>query len=111
METKPIVEFSDFEKLDIRIGAVLSAERIPNSDKLLKLEVDFGLEKRQILTGMAEFYSPEHFVNKQFPFLLNIPVRKIRGLESQGMLLSPDVNGVPTLFALEKPVPNGSSLM
>ena len=86
---KTTIKYDDFSKLDIRVGLVTNCENVPKSDKLLKLEIDFGeLGTRQILTGMAAWYKPEDFINKQFVFLINLEPRKMMGFESQGMLLS-----------------------
>lgn len=79
--------FEDFEKMDIRTATVLEAERVPKTDKLLKLTIDTGIDKRVIVSGIAEFYSPEDMVGKQICVLANLAPRKIRGIESQGMIL------------------------
>ena len=100
----------DFHNLDIRIGKVLTAERVRGTDKLIRLEIDFGTEQRQVLTGMAEFFEPSHFVGKEIPVLLNITPKTLKGLESQGMILAADVNGTPTLLHPEKEVPPGTPI-
>lgn len=82
------INIEDFKKLDIRIGTIVLAEKIENADKLLKLEVDFGEFKRQIVSGISQWYQPEELVGKQCPFILNIEPRKFKGVESQGMLLA-----------------------
>ncbi len=79
--------FEDFEKMDIRTATVLEAERVPKTDKLLKLTIDTGIDKRTIVSGIAEFYSPEEMVGKQICILANLAPRKIRGIESKGMIL------------------------
>lgn len=79
--------FEDFQKLRIRIGLIVEAERVEGADKLLKLKVDFGSEQKQIVSGIAEFYKPEQLIGKQFPFVTNLEPRTIRGVESQGMIL------------------------
>lgn len=81
------VTFDDFSKLDIRLGTILEAERVPKADKLLKLVVDTGIDKRTIVSGIAEHYSPEEIIGKTVSVLLNLEPRKIRGVESQGMIL------------------------
>src|SRR3989344_6796458 len=89
------INFEDFKKLEIRIGKILSATPIERSDKLLKLEVDFGLSgtgeplRRQILAGIATFYAPEELIGKECPFVYNLAPRALMGLESQGMILCP----------------------
>ena len=84
---KSNVTFDDFSKLDIRLGTILEAERVPKADKLLKLVVDTGIDKRTIVSGIAEHYSPEEIIGKTVSVLLNLEPRKIRGVESQGMIL------------------------
>ncbi|MGM9786663.1 MAG: methionine--tRNA ligase [Candidatus Cryptobacteroides sp.] len=79
--------FEDFEKMDIRTATVLEAERVPKTDKLLKLTIDTGIDKRVIVSGIAEQYSPEDMVGKQICILANLAPRKIRGIESKGMIL------------------------
>ena len=113
--------FDEFSKIQIKIGKVISAERIENSNKLLKLEVDFGStsqvlpdgkiwevkEKRQILAGIAKFYEPEVLVGKLCPFVFNLETKKMGELESQGMILCADDNG-PVLLHPEKQINPGS---
>ena len=79
--------FDDFGKMDIRTATVLEAERVPKTDKLLKLTIDTGIDKRVIVSGIAEQYSPEEMVVKQICILANLAPRKIRGIESKGMIL------------------------
>ncbi len=104
------VSFSEFKKLDIRIGEIVSAERIPGSRKLLKLKVNLGSEERQLVAGLAEHYTPEELVGKQIVVLTNLQPRKFMGVESQGMLLAAVVGeeGKPVLLTPEKKVPPGS---
>ncbi|MCR4995066.1 MAG: methionine--tRNA ligase, partial [Bacteroidales bacterium] len=85
---KKEVTFEDFEKLDIRVGTILSCEKVRKSNKLLKFEIADGLENRTILSGIAQHYAPEDLVGKQVCFIANFPTRKMMGLESQGMILS-----------------------
>lgn len=103
-----MITFADFKKLEIRIGKVLSAERVVGTDKLLKLEIGLGTEKRQLVAGMAEFFAPTHFVGKDVPVLVNLEPRKLRGIESQGMVLTVEANGKPVLLLPEEEVPPGS---
>jgi methionyl-tRNA synthetase len=86
-ELKPHIHYEDFEKLDLRVGKVVEAEKVPKADKLLKLTVDLGFEKRTILSGIAEYYQPEELLGKLVTVVANLAPRKIRGIESQGMLL------------------------
>jgi methionyl-tRNA synthetase len=84
---KADIIYDDFDKIDLRVGKVLTAERVPKADKLLKLTVDLGFEQRTILSGIAEYYQPEELVGKLVTVVANLAPRKIRGIESQGMLL------------------------
>ncbi len=85
---KADISFDDFEKLDIRVGTVLECERVPKADKLLRFLIADGLENRTIVSGIAKHYSPEELIGKQVCFIANLPPRKLRGIESQGMILS-----------------------
>ena len=85
---KADIAFEDFEKLDIRVGTVLECERVPKADKLLRFVIADGLENRTIVSGIAKHYKPEDLVGKQVCFIANLPPRKLRGIESQGMILS-----------------------
>jgi methionyl-tRNA synthetase len=86
-EQKEEIAFDDFIKMDMRIGRILEAERVPKSKKLLKLLVDTGLDRRTIVSGIAQYYSPEEALGQQVTVLLNLAPRKIMGIESQGMIL------------------------
>jgi methionine--tRNA ligase beta chain len=105
-----IITYEDFMKLDIRIGKILSAERVEGTDKLLKLEMEVGDEKRDLVAGIAASYSPEDIIGKLVPVLLNLQPRKIRGIESQGMILAADNEGEPVILNPDKGVPSGSSV-
>ncbi len=84
---KPETTFDDFSKMDIRIGTILEAERVPKTDKLLKLLIDTGIDKRTVVSGIAAFYKPEDIIGQQVSLLANLAPRKIKGIESQGMIL------------------------
>jgi len=104
------VEFEDLQKLEIRAGTVLSCENIENSDKLLKLKVDFGSgDIKTIFTGMAKWYKPEDLTGIQTIFLTNIKPRKMMGEESQGMILAFDVpnDGKPVFLVSKDTAENG----
>jgi len=103
-----MITFDDFKKLEIRIGRILSAEKVEGTDKLLKLEIDFGTEKRQIVAGIAETYQPEQIIDKKVPVLMNLEPRTIRGVSSQGMILAADNGGKPVLMHPDGDVPAGS---
>lgn len=112
------ISIEDFSKLDIRIGKIISAEKIEGTDKLLRLEVDFGPAKqdslerevRQIVSGIAQVYAPESLIGKQCPFIVNLERRVIRGLESQGMILAVMFEEKPVLLHPEKDVREGSKI-
>lgn len=84
-----MISFDDFKKLDIKVGEVMEAERVPDTDKLIRLMVDVGEEEnRQIVSGIAEYTEPDALVGRKFPFIVNLEPRTIRGLESNGMILA-----------------------
>jgi methionyl-tRNA synthetase len=84
---KPTITFDDFSKLDLRVGTIVEAQKVKKADKLLQLFVDIGLEKRTILSGIAQHFSPEDLIGKQAVVVTNLAPRKMRGVESNGMLL------------------------
>ena len=84
----PTVTFDDFQKLDIRVGKVLECEKVKKADKLLKFTIDDGMKGRTIVSGIAKFYNPEDLIGKEVCFIANFPPRKLKGVESQGMILS-----------------------
>ncbi len=117
LETKTVpalreqIQYDDFAKMDIRIGTITEAERVPKSDKLLKLKVDDGLGTRQILSGIAKHFSPEEIIGKQVTFLANLAPRKMMGQESQGMILmAEDRDGKLALLQPDQPVWNGGTV-
>lgn len=82
------ISFDDFKKLDLRVAQILEAERVENSEKLIKLQIDLGDEKRQIVAGIGKFYSPGDLINKKIIVVANLEPRTLMGLESNGMLLA-----------------------
>jgi methionyl-tRNA synthetase len=88
LDTKPMINFKDFEKIDLRVGKILKVENHPNADKLYKMQVDFGAEKRQVLAGIRQWYKPADLVGKSAVFIVNLEPRKIRGEDSQAMILA-----------------------
>ncbi len=107
------IDITDFAKTDLRVGEVLTAERIPKADKLLLITVDLGEEKpRQILAGIAQYYEPEKLVGCKIIVVANLKPRKLRGYESQGMLLAASVGeeGKPVIATFAEDVPNGARL-
>ncbi len=85
---KSEILYADFEKLDFRIGTITAAEKVEKADKLLKLQVDLGFKQRTIVSGIAQHFTPESLVNKQVIVVANLAPRKMRGIESQGMILT-----------------------
>jgi len=110
-EIRQTIEFSDFEKLDIRVGTVLECQKVPKADKLLQFLIDDGLDKRTIVSGIAKHYSPEELVGKQVCFVANLAPRKLKGIESQGMILSAEnVDGSLAVISPSKEVKPGSEV-
>jgi methionyl-tRNA synthetase len=105
------ITIDDFTKVELRVAQILVAERIPKADKLLRLEVDLGYEKRQILAGIAQFYEPEKLIGRKIVIVANLAPRKMRGLESNGMLLAASLpDGAPVLAGFLEDVPLGARL-
>jgi methionyl-tRNA synthetase len=103
--------FDDFTKLDLRTGTILEAERVPKTDKLLKLLVDIGTEQRTIVSGIAGSYAPEDIIGKQAVILANLQPRKIKGIESKGMILMAEgADGKLRFVSPDRPVENGSGV-
>jgi len=109
---KDTITFEDFIKLDIRIGEVIEAKNLADSNKLIELTVDFGDEigKRTILAGMQKWYTPEDFIHKKFIFLVNLAPKKMAGSESQGMLMAADTGDEPKLIEAPTDLPIGSTI-
>jgi len=108
---QPNIEFDDFTKLDIRVGTVLECTKVPKADKLLQFKIDDGLETRTIVSGIAQHYKPEELVGKQVCFIANLAPRKLKGIESQGMILSAENNdGSLAIITPEKLVKPGSEV-
>ncbi len=104
------VTFDEFKRMDFRVGEVIKAERVEGTDKLLKLEVDIGTEKRTMVAGVADVYSPEELVGKKFVVIVNLKPAVIRGIESQGMLLAAEVEGKATMPFFDKDVLTGAKV-
>lgn len=108
---KEEVTFEDFGAMDIRTATVLAAERVPKTDKLLKLTIDTGIDRRTIVSGIAEFYTPEQMLGKQICILANLKPRKIRGIESKGMILmAKQGDGTMRFITPEEVVANGAQV-
>lgn len=104
-----MISFDDFKKLDIRIGTILEAKPVPDTDKLLKLKVDLGDEQRELVAGIADTYKPEDLKGKQIPILINLEPKTIKGIESKGMILAVDDNKAVLLHP-DKQVINGAKI-
>jgi methionyl-tRNA synthetase len=105
------INIDDFAKVELRVAQILVAERIPKADKLLRLEVDLGYEKRQILAGIAQYYEPEKLIGRKIVIVANLAPRKMRGLMSNGMLLAASLEGgAPVLAGFLEEVPLGARL-
>jgi methionyl-tRNA synthetase len=110
-EERTHITIDDFAKVDLRVAQILVAERVPKADKLLRLEVDLGFEKRQILAGIARYYDPEKLIGRKIVIVANLAPRKMRGLESNGMLLAASLeDGAPVLAGFLEEVPLGARL-
>lgn len=91
-QSKPEISYEDFAKLDIRTGTILEAEKVPKTKKLLKLKIDTGIDKRTVVSGIAEYFIPEEIIGKQICLLINLAPRNIKGIESHGMILTAQDN-------------------
>ena len=108
----PTIAIEDFVKLDLRVGTVVEAERVKKTDKLLRLMVDLGFEKRQVVAGIAEVYEPEKLIGRQVVVVANLKARKLRGLESNGMIVAASVgpDDRPVLVGFHEEVSDGARL-
>ncbi len=107
---KDEIQFDDFMKMDVRVGEIIGAEKHPNADKLLVLNVDTGIDKRTIISGIAEHFTPADIIGKKVSVLLNLAPRKIRGIESQGMILMAETEGELSFISPEKDVIAGAEI-
>jgi len=105
-----MISFEEFQKIELRVAKIIKAERIEGSEKLLKLEVDLGKEKRHLVAGIAKIYSPEDLLSKEIVIVANLEPKKLMGIESQGMLLAANFAGEPVLLVPEKEVPPGTAI-
>jgi len=102
-----MISFDEFQKMDLRIGKIKTAERIEGSDRLIKLRVDVGNELRHIVAGISESYNVADLINKNIVVLMNLEPKILKGVKSDGMLLAADVDGSPVLLTTERDVPSG----
>ena len=108
---KKDIDFEDFMKLDIRVGEIIECSQLENSDKLFKLKVDFGDFKRQILSGIRDFYKTKDLLGQQAVFIINIPPRKIRGEMSEGMILCSDDKKSVIFLTPKNKISNGAKVL
>ncbi len=112
-EQKPIIQFDEFLKLDLRVAKIVEASDHPNADKLIVMQIDLGDERRQIIAGLKDWYKAEDLVGKDVVVVTNLAPRKMRGLESNGMLLAATVGEMPDpadviVLTTDRPAPPGS---
>ena len=108
---KAEISFEEFDRMDIRVGTILSAEKMPKTKKLMRLTVDTGIDRREIVSGIAEYFTPEELVGRQVMVLVNLAPRELKGVLSRGMLLmTEDAEGKLILISPATPVPNGTQV-
>lgn len=108
---KPSISYDDFSKMDLRVGKILAAEKVEKADKLLKLQVDLGYEKRTVVSGIAAFFKPEEIIGKKISLVANLAPKKIKGIESHGMILmAEDADGKLAFVSTGEDVPAGSTI-
>jgi methionyl-tRNA synthetase len=108
---KSMIQYEDFSKLDLRIGTITAAEKVEKADKLLKLEIDLGFEKRTVVSGIALHFKPEEIIGKQVTVVANLAPRKMRGIESNGMILmAEDEGGKLKFINPDEDTTNGSTV-
>jgi len=108
---KEEITFEDFMKVDIRTGTILEAEIVPKTKKLIKLKIDTGIDQRTVVSGIAEYYKPEDILGKKVSILVNLAPRKLRGIESQGMILmAEDADGRLCFVSPTEDVADGSEV-
>ena len=109
LETKPLITIDDFKKVDLRVAKVVHCQNVPKSEKLLRLQVEVGTEKRQIVAGIAQHYKPEELIGKSIVVVFNLQPAKLMGQESQGMLLAASgSNGSLAFIAPSGEIESGS---
>jgi methionine--tRNA ligase beta chain len=104
------INFEEFKKIDLRTAKILEAEKLESSDKLVKLQIDLGQEKRQILAGIQQYYPVEELIGRTIIVVANLEPKKMAGSESQGMLLAADIDGTPILLMPDKETPPGTQI-
>jgi methionyl-tRNA synthetase len=109
-EKKEMITFDEFKKMDLRVGEILKAEKVEGTDKLVKMEVDIGTEKRTMVAGVADVYAPEELEGKKVIVIANLKPAVIRGIESQGMLLAAEIEGKAIIPSFDTDVPTGAKV-
>ena len=104
------ISFDEFKKINLKVATILKAETIEKSKNLLRLYIDLGDEKRQILAGIKQYYKPENLIGRQIIVVVNLEPATLMGEKSDGMLLAADINGEPILLAVDKEVPPGTGI-
>jgi methionyl-tRNA synthetase len=111
ISSKPETSFDEFSKMDLRVATILEAERVPKTDKLLKLKIDLGFEQRTIVSGIAHCYEPDKIIGQQVIIIANLAPRKIKGIESKGMILMAEDKEGNLKFAMpSEKTDNGSNV-
>jgi len=105
--TENTISFEEFKKVDLRVATILEAERVEGTDKLMKLQLDLGDEKRQIVAGIATVYRPENLIGRNIVVVANLAPVTLRGVESNGMLLAANIDGRPELVTFDRVVKPG----
>ena len=105
-----MISFEEFQKIDLRIGKIVEVEKVEGSNKLLKLKVDLGDEKRQLVAGIAKFYQPKNLIGREIVVVVNLEPKILKGIESQGMLLAADFEGRPVLLKPDAKVLPGTKI-
>ena len=95
---KPMIQYDDFVKLDIRVATIIAAEKVKKADRLLHITLDVGTETKEVVSGIAEYFSPEDIIGKQVTYLANLAPRKLKGIESNGMILMAEEEGGSLTF-------------
>ncbi|MBI4237740.1 MAG: methionine--tRNA ligase subunit beta [Deltaproteobacteria bacterium] len=105
-----LMDITEFGKVELRIATITAAERVENADRLLKLQIDLGTEQRQLVAGIAQHYTPEELIGKQICVVANLKPAKLRGVESQGMLLAASDTATVSILTPLRPVAAGSKV-
>ena len=105
-----MINFEDFKKIELKVAKIIKAEKVENSNKLLKLQIDLGEEKRQLIAGIGKAYLADDLVGKEIIVAANLEPKNIFGMESQGMLLAANIGDSPALLIPDKEIPPGAKI-